>query len=118
MHKKHLVFVFRSSPYGSSRAREGLDALLAAAVFEQSISVLFLGDGVLQLYPNQNPPKGRNQHKMLLSLGLYDVEQVYFSDSALSRHNLDAADIGIPGKVLKDAEINQVLNTADQVLTF
>lgn len=118
MGNRHLLFVFRSSPYGNGRAREGLDALLAAAVFEQRVSVLFIGDGVLQLCSGQAPIGSRNQHKMLLSLPLYDVDKVYFSSSALISRNISIADIRIAGSVLEDAQISQLLATADQVLTF
>lgn len=118
MGNRHLLFVFRSSPYGNGRAREGLDALLAAAVFEQKVSALFIGDGVLQLRSEQAPADSRNQHKMLHSLQLYDVDQVYFSGSALAARHIDVANIRIPGKVLNDAEITQLLTTANHILTF
>jgi len=118
MGNQHLLFVFRSSPYGSSRAREGLDALLAAAVFDQRVSALFMGDGVFQLCSEQCPIDRRNQHKMLLSLELYDVDQLYFSSSALASRDIAPTDIRLPGTALSDAEITNLLTTADQVLTF
>lgn len=118
MGNRHLLFVFRSSPYGDGRAREGLDALLAAAAFEQKVSALFMGDGVFQLRSEQAPADSRNQHKMLQSLQLYDVDQVYFSSSALAARHIDVANIRISGQALNDAEITQLLTTADHVLTF
>jgi tRNA 2-thiouridine synthesizing protein C len=118
MHNRHLLFVFRSSPYGSGRAREGLDALLAASIFDQQVSALFIGDGVLQLCSEQAPKGSRNQHKMLLSLPLYDVNRVYFSSSALAARKIAATDIRVTGTVLQDAEITQLLTSVDQVLTF
>jgi tRNA 2-thiouridine synthesizing protein C len=118
MSNQHLLFVFRSPPYGSGRAREGLDALLAAAVFDQPVSVLFMGDGVFQLNSEQAPTGSRNQYKMLLSLELYDVDQVYFSISALTSRNIAPSDIRIPGTALSDMEITNLLTTANQVLTF
>lgn len=118
MQKRHLLFVFRSSPYGSGRAREGLDAVLAAAIFDQTVSVLFLGDGVFQLCAGQAPDDIRNQHKMLQSLPLYDVEYLYFSSSALAERRINAQDILIPGKPLSDPEIADLMATADQILPF
>lgn len=118
MRNRQLLFVFRTSPYAGTRAREGLDALLAAAVFEQPVALLFLGDGVFQLCPDQQPSRGRNQHKMLQSLPLYDVERVYFSSSALAQRNIAPAGLGIPGTLVSDADITRLMAAADQVFTF
>lgn len=116
--RKRLLFVFRTSPYAGGRAREGLDALLAAAVFEQEVAVLFMGDGVLQLLADQQPARGRNQYKMLQSLPLYDVEQVYFSSSTLAQRQISPASLTIPGTLITDADITLLMAAADQIFTF
>ena len=118
MRNRHMLFVFRTPPYSGNRAREGLDALLAAAAFEQQLSVLFMGDGVFQLFPGQSPANGRNQHKMLQSLQLYDVERVYFSSSALVDRNISASSIRIRGTLVTDTEISGIMASADHVFTF
>ena len=52
-HTKSLLLLIRHSPYGSSLARASIDVALAAAAFDQAVSLLFVGDGVLQLLPEQ-----------------------------------------------------------------
>jgi tRNA 2-thiouridine synthesizing protein C len=51
---KRLLVIMRHSPYGSSIARASIDTVLAMAVFEQPVSLLFAGDGALQLLPGQD----------------------------------------------------------------
>jgi tRNA 2-thiouridine synthesizing protein C len=51
---KSILIVLRHSPYGSSLAKASLDVAFAHAAFEQSVDLLFLGDGVLQLLPEQD----------------------------------------------------------------
>ncbi|MEJ2418879.1 MAG: DsrE family protein, partial [Exilibacterium sp.] len=46
MNKKKILVVNRHPPYGSSLAKESLDAVLAASAYEQDIGILYIGDGV------------------------------------------------------------------------
>ena len=41
-----LLVIIRCPPYGSSLARASLEVALAAAAFDQKVSLLFLGDGL------------------------------------------------------------------------
>ncbi len=52
---KRVAFVFSSAPHGSASGREGLDALLATSALTDEIGVFFVGDGVFQLLPGQQP---------------------------------------------------------------
>jgi len=113
-----LLFIFRSPPYSTPTAQEGVDALLAAAIFDQKISVIFMGDGVFQLQKNQAPNNSRNQMKMLQSLAMYDIDQVFVQESALSERGLVAADLAIANTSLTDAEIHQRLTSAAHILSF
>ncbi len=49
-----LLVAVRHAPYGGSLAKTAIDTALAAAAFEQDVSVLFLGAGVLNLVPGQD----------------------------------------------------------------
>lgn len=113
-----LLFIFRSPPYSTPTAQEGVDALLAAAIFDQKITLIFMGDGVFQLQRNQTPNYSRNQIKMLQSLSMYDIDQVFVQESALSARGLVAADIAVANTSLTDAEIHQRLTSAAHILSF
>ena len=52
---KNFLFVMRRMPFSGIYVQETLDMLLTAAAFDQSVSVLFADDGVLQLKKHQHP---------------------------------------------------------------
>lgn len=118
MNSKHLVYIFRSAPYGSPVAQEGLEALLAAAVFEQQLSVIFIDEGVFQLIKRQNPLQQKNQAKMLQALSMYDVDQCYVHAPSAALRGLKADDFCISAEALNDAETRRLIASADHALTF
>jgi tRNA 2-thiouridine synthesizing protein C len=118
MQKKHLAFVLRSSPYESTKAQEGLDAILAASVFEQFISIIFYGDGVFQLIENQMPNPQKNLGKMLGALHLYEIDQIFIQETALIQRNIQTSQLIKIGALSSDARIAKVLGSADHVLSF
>lgn len=119
MHKRFLI-VCRQPPYGSALAREALDVALATAAFDQPVSMLFLGDGVLQLLHPQDPAAiGQKAHdKQLGTLSLYDVDALYVDAQALRERGLDAAELALPAQPLGDAGIAALYGAHDVVLGF
>ena len=73
-----FVFVAKTAPYGSSKPQLCLDAALATAVFEQSVSYVFTGDGVYQLLKDQNAEaiQAKTLGNAMETLDLYGIEQV------------------------------------------
>lgn len=114
----NLVFIFRSPPYSTPIAQEGIDALLAAAIFDQKISVIFMGDGVFQLNRNQSPAGGRNQMKMLQSLAMYDVEQIFVQATALAERGISSDNLNIACSTISDQVIHQMISSASHILNF
>ncbi len=117
---KNFLFVMRKAPYGSSLAREGLDALLTCAAFEQNITVVFMNDGVLQLINEQEAEKigQKNQQKMLSVLELYDVSEIFVHSDSLEKRGLTEADLSLPVKILNADEIGRLFNNQDIILQF
>lgn len=74
-----ILFVFSKPPYGSERAREGLDAALSFAAFDFNVSILFIEQGVWQLSSQQMPPGEhlRNHFKALSACPMYDIDKLY-----------------------------------------
>lgn len=118
MTNKHLVYIFKSAPYGSPLAQEGLDALLAAAIFEQQVSVLFIDEGVFQLTSQQNPSQQKNQAKMLQALAMYDIDHCFVHTPSVELRNLEADDFCIPVKALDNNEVQSLIASANHALTF
>ncbi|MET0380012.1 MAG: sulfurtransferase complex subunit TusC [Spongiibacteraceae bacterium] len=118
--KKTFLLICRHAPYGNSRAREALDVALTAATFDQPVTMLFLGDGVLQLLRDQQPAAIAQKalDKQLAALPLYDVETIYVEAAALLARGLDSADFALPVQVLTSEQIARQIDTHDVVLGF
>lgn len=115
---KQLLVVVRRTPYGSSLARTALDAALAMAAFEQPVQLLFLGEGVLQLVPDQHSQSvgARNMSGLLASLPMYDIETVYADEASALRYGLDLAGAPVPTEALSAAQVHQMMIESDHIL--
>ena len=117
---KSLLLLIRHSPYGSSLARASIDVALAAAAFDQAVSLLFVGDGVLQLLPEQQTEEQgvRNLGKLLASLPLYDIERVYVDAEAAERYQLDLNTAPVATQALDREAMSRLLLTHDHLVGF
>ncbi len=118
--KKTVLIVLRHTPYGSSLAKAALDTVLATAAFEQTVDLLFLGDGVLQLLPEQDSRAlGRkNFGHQLASLPLYDINNVYVDAESAKSYNLDHSKTPFETRLLDSQAINQLMVEYDHLLGF
>ncbi|WP_159931071.1 sulfurtransferase complex subunit TusC [Oceanicoccus sp. KOV_DT_Chl] len=120
MEKKHLLLVCRKAPYGNALSREAIDIALAAAVFDQQLSLLFTGDGVLQLLDQQQPEDLglKSQQKLLSALELYDINNLFVDTDALTARHINEADLFIATKPLDQSGMSALLLQADIILNF
>ena len=114
------LFLFQHPPQGLRSARDGIEAVLAFAAFEQPLSVLFVGDGVWQLLPNQaDMGKGAKSHSKLLSaLAMYEVDQVFVCADSLVHRGLDGSSLCIPCTTLSTEEITALIRQHQPVMSF
>ncbi len=117
---KKLLFISRSPPYGSNRARSLLDMSLAAAVFEQDIEMLFLDDGVYQLLRGQDGGAigAKTLGNALEALELYGIERPGVSAAALAERGLASDDLAIAAEPLSPADIRQRIIDAQVVFNL
>jgi tRNA 2-thiouridine synthesizing protein C len=117
---KSLLIVVRHSPYGSSLAKASLDTALAAAAFDQPVSLLFMGDGVLQLCADQDSQAigVKNIGRLLASLPMYDIERVYVDGQAAERYDIDLANTPVATTALDGPDIRQLMSRCDHLLGF
>lgn len=87
---KRVAFIFTHAPHGDASGREGLDAVLAMSALTEEIGVFFIGDGVLQILPDQRPEKilMRNYIATFGVLPLYDIEHCYVCEASLQQRGL------------------------------
>lgn len=108
----------RHSPYGSSLAKAAVDIALATAAFEQAVDLLFIGEGVLQLLPDQDSQSlgKKNIGRQLASLPLYDINHVFVDAEAASRYKLDIARAPLEAQLLTPHEMHQLMVEYDHLL--
>jgi tRNA 2-thiouridine synthesizing protein C len=118
--KKSVLIVLTHSPYGTSLARASLDVALANAAFEQPVDLLFLGDGVLQLQPDQDGKSLgiKNRGRQLASLPLYDIDSVYVDAEASDRYNLDLKHAPLDSQAVDPEKIHELMVTYHHLLSF
>ena len=118
--RKTSLLVIRHTPYGSSLGRASLDAALAMAAFDQPLAVLFLGDGVLHLLPEQDSHAigVKNIGKLLASMPLYDITAVFAEAAAVERYGLDLTAAPLPCQSLETADIRKLMTDNDHLLGF
>lgn len=119
-HDRSLLLVMRHPPYGNSIARSGLDLALAMAAFDRDVSLLFMGDGVLQLCPGQDTGAlgVKNIARLLASLPLYGIEQVYVDAEAAGRYQLDLASTPVTSVAADSSTIAGLFAGHDQLMGF
>ena len=115
---RSLLVVFCSAPYGDSRARAGLDFALAFAAFEQPVSVLFMGEGVLQLLPQQDTTElgARNLGKTLASPPLYGVETLFVDAASLDSYGITADSLPEACSVLASDAVAALMRRHDHLV--
>ena len=109
----------RHKPHFSSRVQETLDQMLTTAAFDQNVSVLFLDDGVLQLKKGQRSEKMalKNTSAMLLSLELYDINDLYVEAESLAERGLTVSDLILPAKVVPRIQVTELLKKSNVMIS-
>ncbi len=115
---KKILFIQHKAPYGSESPSETLDVALVCAAFGQSVSLLFQGDGVWQLLPEQQG-QALDRKTLIAQLGalpLYDIEQVYADAASLRDRGLSAEQLGLPVTLLESEALRELLAAQEAVL--
>lgn len=118
---KRVAFVFKSAPHGSAAGREGLDALLATSALTEDIGVFFVGDGIMQLVPEQQPAQilARDYIATFRVLPLYDIEQCYLCAASVRERGFSPENAWVLDAIpLEPEALCEILHQFDVVLTF
>ncbi len=89
------MIVNRRAPHGTIYALESLEVALAAAAFEQKVSLAFVDDGVYQLRRGQNTSGTglKNISQMFPALADFDVTDIYVEKESLAARGLGMEDL-------------------------
>jgi len=112
-----LTFISRRAPYGEDFARAMLDMVMAAAVFDQQVQLVFMDDGVYQLLADQAPEAihNKNLSANLSALPLYGVETVYADAESLALRGLQSDKLVLPVTVADSSQLKALIAASDQV---
>ncbi len=117
---KSTLIVTRRSPCQGGIAKSALDTVLAMAVFDQPVALLFQGEGVLQLLPDQATELlGRGSlSRQLESLPLYDIDSLFVDAPAARHYGLDLTLCALAISPLEDSQIRDLMLQHHTVLGF
>jgi tRNA 2-thiouridine synthesizing protein C len=117
--KKYLI-IFQQTPFASSDSLEGLELCLALSAFNQAVSLLFMGESVLQLLDNKKTEFTAHKDftKTFAGLDLFDIDQVYSEQAAMEKYKLDAETLNITPAPLTRQQIAALITQHDVILTI
>ena len=121
MPAKKLLFISRHAPYGSSLAKDALDAILASSAYDQQLSLLFMDDGVFQLLNNQITAEiaQKSFSSILPVLPLYEINSIYVHYESLKKRQITINELVLDGvQVIDSTAICSLLAQQDQLLSF
>jgi tRNA 2-thiouridine synthesizing protein C len=117
---KKFLYVNRKAPYGTIYALESLEVVLISAAFDQDVSLAFLDDGVYQIMKGQHT-KGidvKNFSPTYRALEGYDIEKLYVDKESMEARGLKEEDFVVPVKVLNAADMADLMQSQDVVMSF
>jgi tRNA 2-thiouridine synthesizing protein C len=109
-----ILFVVSHAPRRGALAAELLDELLIAAAFEQTVSVLFVGDGAYQLISSDDTTVGTARGYR--ALPTYDVNNVFVERAALKSRGLTPERFVIAARPLARPAILRLIGAQDVVV--
>lgn len=115
------MFISRHAPYGSSVAKDALDAVLTTAAYDQDLSLLFMDDGVFQLLKDQKSGEisQKNFASMLPILPLYEVENIFVHLESLAARGISSDELLLDSvQILDSRAVSALLAQQDQLLSF
>lgn len=115
-----VLVVCARPPLRGVLAREALDAIMALAVFDVSVTVLFCGDGVWQLLGTdmRSPHTGKSPARQLAALPMYDVDRLLADAQSLTERGIDADALIDEVNVIDSGDIAALLAEHELVLSL
>jgi len=117
---KKFMYVNRKAPYGTIYALESLEVVLIGAAFEQDVSVVFMDDGVFEIVKGQDTAgiEMKNFSPTYRALEMYDVEKLYVTKESLDARGLTEEDLLVDVTVMTAAELADLMEEQDVILSF
>ncbi len=117
--KKYLL-IFQHAPFANYSGIEGVELALTLSAFEQTVSLLFVDAGVLQLVNDKQSTLIQNKDpcKVLAGLDLFEIKQVFALQSALLKYDLAPSKLICNPAIINEQNIANLIAQHDIVLTL
>lgn len=114
------MIVFRTAPYGTIYAFEGLENVLIMGAYDQDISVLFIDDGVYAIKDGMNTESTgiKNFSPTFRALEAYDIEKVYIDKTSMEERGLSADDLVIDAQAIEASEVEKMMEEQKNFFIF
>ncbi|WP_343152667.1 sulfurtransferase complex subunit TusC [Buchnera aphidicola] len=116
-----VAFIFSNAPHGDHCSREGLDYVLASSLFFQKIGLFFIGDGIFQIFKNQQPKKifSKNYISAFCILPTYNFSNFFVcSESLFERGIIKKSNFLLKVRLLNKNHIRKKINKFSIILNF
>ena len=116
---KSVLIRMSKSPLNGLISGEQLETAMVAATFEQEVSILFTGDGVLNLLPTKETKEvtGYNIEKMLLALPTFDVNDLFICEQSLEQRQIGVFSLPKNATLITFEDQRRLIKTTDVVLS-
>ncbi len=117
---KQILCIQTQAAYSNLANQEQLDLPILLASFDNQVSMAFIDEGIWQLAKHQQADliQQKNKAQQLQALSAFDVEKVYVTDDTLQRFSLSIDDLVISVIVVTQAELSELIQTQDWVVSF
>ena len=116
---KSVLIRMSKCPLNGLISGEQLETAMVAATFEQEVSILFTGDGVLNLLPTKETKEvtGYNIEKMLLALPTFDVNDLFICERSLEQRQIGVFSLPKNATLITFEDQRRLIKTTDVVLS-
>ena len=116
---KSVLIRMSKSPLNGLISGEQLETAMVAATFEQEVSILFTGYGVLNLLPTKETKEvtGYNIEKMLLALPTFDVNDLFICERSLEQRQIGVFSLPKNATLITFEDQRRLIKTTDVVLS-
>lgn len=104
-----LLILFSKAPYQDYTGQEQLDLALLCGASEQSATLLFMDQGVLQLLPQQTPHDRKPYTRAFAVLDDFDLPTPYVAQSSLQRFGLSNTPLCCDIQLIDDATVSRII---------
>jgi tRNA 2-thiouridine synthesizing protein C len=115
-----LMIVFRTPPFGTIYAFEGLENVLIMGAYDQDISVLFVDDGVYAIKEGMNTEATgiKNFSPTFRALEAYDIEKVYVDKGSMEERGLSVDDLVIDPEIIEASDVEKMMEEQKNFFIF